>query len=42
MELALGFTGHVCDLAELLRAHAGVQTIDGHQAKLGHELSDCL
>ena len=41
-ELALGFMGDVGDLAKLVQAHAGVRTIDEHQAKLGHELSDCL
>lgn len=41
-ELALGFMGDVGDLAKLVQAHAGVRTIDHHQAKLGHELSDCL
>lgn len=41
-ELALGFMGDVGDLAKLVQAHAGVRTIEGHQAKLGHELSDCL
>lgn len=41
-ELALGFMGDVGDLAKLIQAHAGVRTIEGHQAKLGHELSDCL
>lgn len=41
-EVALGFMGDVGDLAKLIQAHAGVRTIDDHQAKLGHELSDCL
>jgi NTP pyrophosphatase (non-canonical NTP hydrolase) len=41
-ELALGFMGDVGDLAKLIQAHAGVRAIDGVQAKLGHELSDCL
>lgn len=41
-ELALGFMGDVGDLAKLIQAHAGVRTIEGHEAKLGHELSDCL
>ncbi len=41
-ELALGFMGDVGDLAKLIQAHAGVRTIDDVQAKLGHELSDCL
>ncbi len=41
-ELALGFVGDVGDLAKLVQAHAGVRDIDDCQAKLGHELSDCL
>ncbi len=41
-ELALGFMGDVGDLAKLVQAHSGVRTIDDTQAKLGHELSDCL
>lgn len=41
-ELALGLMGDVGDLAKLVQAHAGVRTIDDHQARLGHELSDCL
>lgn len=41
-ELALGFMGDVGDLAKLIQAHAGVRSIDDCQAKLGHELSDCL
>ena len=41
-ELALGFVGDVGDLAKLIQAHAGVRDIDDCQAKLGHELSDCL
>jgi len=41
-ELALGFVGDVGDLAKLIQAHVGVRDIDGGEAKLGHELSDCL
>ena len=41
-ELALGFMGDVGDLAKLIQAHVGVRTIDDLNAKLGHELSDCL
>jgi NTP pyrophosphatase (non-canonical NTP hydrolase) len=41
-ELTLGFVGDVGDLAKLIQAHAGVRHIDDCQAKLGHELSDCL
>ena len=41
-ELALGFMGDVGDLAKLVQAHAGIRDIDNVQARLGHELSDCL
>lgn len=41
-ELALGFMGDVGDLAKLIQAQVGVRSIDDHQSKLGHELSDCL
>ena len=41
-QLALGFVGDVGDLAKLIQAHSGVRDIDDCQAKLGHELSDCL
>jgi NTP pyrophosphatase (non-canonical NTP hydrolase) len=41
-ELALGFMGDVGDLAKLVQAHAGVRDIEDCQAKLAHELSDCL
>ena len=41
-ELALGFMGDVGDLAKLVQAHSGVRDIADCQAKLGHELSDCL
>lgn len=41
-ELALGFVGDVGDLAKLIQAHAGVREVGDVQAKLGHELSDCL
>ncbi len=41
-ELALGFMGDVGDLAKLVQAHAGVRDIEDVEAKLGHELSDCL
>lgn len=34
--------GDVGDLAKLIQAYAGVRVIDDIQAKLGHELSDCL
>jgi NTP pyrophosphatase (non-canonical NTP hydrolase) len=41
-ELALGFMGDVGDLAKLIQAHTGIRDIDDCEAKLGHELSDCL
>lgn len=41
-ELALGFVGDVGDLAKLVQANAGIRDIDDCNAKLGHELSDCL
>lgn len=41
-ELALGFVGDIGDLAKLIQANAGIRNIDDWQAKLGHELSDCL
>ena len=41
-EIALGFVGDVGDLAKLIQANAGVRDIEDCQAKLGHELSDCL
>jgi NTP pyrophosphatase (non-canonical NTP hydrolase) len=34
--------GDVGDLAKLIQASAGVRKIDDWEAKLGHELSDCL
>lgn len=41
-EIGLGLMGDVGDLAKLLQAHAGVRNIECYQAKLAHELSDCL
>jgi len=41
-ELALGFVGDVGDLAKLIQANAGVRQIEDCEAKLGHELADCL
>jgi NTP pyrophosphatase (non-canonical NTP hydrolase) len=41
-ELTLGFVGDVGDLAKLIQANAGFRHIDDCEAKLGHELSDCL
>jgi len=41
-ELALGFVGDVGDLMKLVQAASGVRTIPDAQAKLAHELADCL
>lgn len=41
-ELVLGFVGDMGDLAKLIQASTGIRNIDDCEAKLGHELSDCL
>ena len=41
-EVALGFVGDVGDLAKLIQAVEGVRAIPDAQAKLSHELADCL
>ena len=41
-EIALGFAGDVGDLARLVIAQAGVRDIPDAEAKLAHELADCL
>lgn len=41
-EVALGFVGDVGDLAKLVQAKEGVRDIPDVQAKLAHELADCL
>jgi NTP pyrophosphatase (non-canonical NTP hydrolase) len=41
-EVALGFVGDVGDLAKLIQAAEGVRAIPDVQAKLAHELADCL
>jgi NTP pyrophosphatase (non-canonical NTP hydrolase) len=41
-ELALGFVGDVGDLAKLVTAMEGKRAIPDAEAKLAHELSDCL
>jgi NTP pyrophosphatase (non-canonical NTP hydrolase) len=41
-EIALGFAGDVGDLAKLVMAHSGVRDIPDAEAKLAHELADCL
>lgn len=41
-EIMLGFVGDVGDLAKLVMAQAGVRAIPDAEAKLAHELADCL
>lgn len=41
-EIALGFVGDVGDLAKLVLARNGVRQIPDADAKLAHELADCL
>lgn len=41
-EIALGFVGDVGDLAKLVQAKAGVRRIEDCDARLAHELADCL
>ena len=44
-EIALGLMGDLGDLAKLIQAHSGIRgTLSGQEleAKLAHELSDCL
>ncbi|HEY8602296.1 MAG TPA: hypothetical protein VIL85_27980 [Thermomicrobiales bacterium] len=41
-EIALGFVGDVGDLAKLVLARNGVRYIPDTDAKLAHELADCL
>lgn len=41
-EIALGFVGDMGDLAKLVLAQEGVRAIPDAQAKLAHELADCL
>ena len=41
-ELALGFVGDVGDLVKLIMAQNGRRNIPDSQAKLAHELADCL
>jgi NTP pyrophosphatase (non-canonical NTP hydrolase) len=38
----LGFMGDVGDLAKLIQAAEGVRAIPDAEAKLAHELADCL
>lgn len=41
-ELLQGFMGDVVDLAKLVMAKEGRRTVENVDAKLAHELSDCL
>lgn len=41
-ELAQGFVVDVGDLMRVLMAKSGIRDVDGADAKLGHELADCL
>ena len=41
-EIALGFVGDVGDLTKLILARSGVRAIPDADAKLAHELADCL
>jgi NTP pyrophosphatase (non-canonical NTP hydrolase) len=41
-EVALGFMGDVGDLMKLVQAKEGVRNIADADAKLAHELADCL
>lgn len=41
-ELAMGFVGDVGDLMKLIQAKEGVRNIGDADAKLAHELADCL
>ena len=41
-EIMQGFVGDVGDLMKLVMAKAGARRVDDMDAKLAHELSDCL
>lgn len=41
-EIALGLVGDVGDLAKLVMAHNGIRNIAAANAKMAHELADCL
>lgn len=41
-DYAMGFVGDVGDLAKLVMAKENMRTIDNADAKLKHELGDCL
>jgi NTP pyrophosphatase (non-canonical NTP hydrolase) len=42
LEIALGFVGDVGDLAKLVQAKSGIRSVADADAKLAHELGDCL
>jgi NTP pyrophosphatase (non-canonical NTP hydrolase) len=41
-DYAMGFVGDVGDLQKLVMAKENLRDIEGVDAKLGHELADCL
>lgn len=41
-EVMLGFVGDVGDLAKLIQSAEGVRVIPDAEARLAHELADCL
>lgn len=41
-DYAMGFVGDVGDLQKAIMAAEGMRTLDDAEAKLGHELADCL
>lgn len=41
-QLMAGFVGDVGDLSKIVMAKHGLRDMDGVDAKLAHELSDCL
>lgn len=41
-EVAMGFVGDVGDLLKLVMARGGLRDIPDAEAKLAHELADCL
>jgi NTP pyrophosphatase (non-canonical NTP hydrolase) len=42
VDVVLGFVGDVGDLAKLIQAAEGVRRIPQAEARLEHELADCL
>ena len=41
-DYAMGFVGDVGDLQKIIMAIEGMRALDEAEAKLGHELADCL